>query len=144
MTTPVFPLGVLVAGPSNVAQLRVRLFKGPALAINQLVDLAAIQEVDTPGYEPGASSDWEDPYIVEDHCVQRMSKTIEFRCTGTNAGCNALGYYVTAFDGTHQVLVDIKSFLKVDGTPNPRPMDAAGKNLSVRVDLIVYDNTLGS
>ncbi len=142
MTAPRFPVGTIVAGDPTIGQLRIRLFKGPVFNESTRVALANLVEVDSPGYEASPSGGWEDPELIDEDLVRRVSKSHRFACTGANAGCNALGYYVTAFDGTEQFLVDVQQFRKKDGTPDPKPMAAIGDNVLIKVELIVSDSRI--
>jgi len=139
MPTPLFPLGVLVAGDPAAAQLRFWLFKAPAYTDGTKVELADLVPVDTAGVEASPSNAWEDPEVPNPYLVRRESKSHQFRCTGTNPGCNALGFAVTCFDGTAQKLILVKKFRDKDGADAPKAMAAPGDNIIMKVDLIVED-----
>lgn len=135
MTTPTFPLGLLIAAPPTESILQVRLYKAPENIRAAALELSDLVPVDTPGVGPSAVALWHDAEVLAAGFVQRRSKTLEFRCTGANAGCVARGYYVTAFDGTNTILLGAEEF------DAPRPMAASGDTVSLVATVAGWKNT---
>lgn len=133
--TPTFPLGVLLAQAPNLSALRMRLFKACSAAEGQPITLTHLDEVDTPGYEAAPSIHWEEAEVLSTNEVTRRSKPWRFACTGSNPGCEALGYYVTALYANAPALLAVVFF------PEPRAMAALGDNTLLQVKLRAFADT---
>lgn len=135
VTTPTFATGLLLANDPVTTNLSFGLFGGPSLNGNALA-LTDVPELTCPGYGRAGAAAWQDAEVPSEKIVTRRSKSHEFRCTGASPGTFARGYFVTAWDGATNVLLDIKEF------DSPLPMDAVGKNVVLQLEVTAFDDAV--
>lgn len=133
MPTPTFALGSLLAADLVASNLQLGLFTGPTLT-GQAVAYADIVEPTFPGYARKGADSWQDAEVLDEDLVVRRSEPVEFRATGTSSTPAVRGWFVSAYDGTQNVIVDMQEF------KSPRAMTALGANINLQVELQAVDD----